>query len=338
MKNRKRLLIGTLLVALILSFSSMAFGKDFVLGHTGHASVTFAQAAEKFVEYLAKESNGTMKLQVMGAAALGNNREGIEQIQQGVTDFWLISTGLLAQFSKAVSVFDIPYLFKSEKAGLDFVNSDLAMEVVEPLKEKGIMPLGYFFQGWRHIHSNIAVRSPEDLKGVKIRTEPAPIRMGIFKALGANPVPMDFGEVFTSLQQGVIDAGENTFENIKSQGFHTVQKYITVDGHILDPMLIVMSKKSWDKLSDDEKETLMKAVKKTTAWELENAFGNNKKVMEEFKAASTPEVIMLTPEQRAAFREASKSVIEENKADIDMVMYEKIQKFQESYKEEAPNS
>lgn len=338
MTTMKRLGFCALLAALVLSFPAASFAREFVMGHTGQPLVTFAQAGEKFAELLDKHSGGKMKVQVMGAAALGNNREGIEQIQQGVTDFWLISTGLLAPFTKAVTVYDIPYLFKSEKAALDFVNSDLAMEVVKPLEEKGIKPLGYFIMGWRHTHSNIAIRTPEDLKGVKIRTEPAPIRMAIFKAMGANPIPMDFGEVFTSLQQGVIDAGENTFENIKSQGFHTVQKYITTDGHILDPMLIVMSKKSWDKLSDEEKAVLQKAVDETCKWEQDNVLANNKKIMEEFKAAPSPEVIELTAEQRQGFREASKSVLKDHEKDIDMAIYEKIMKFQEAYPEEAPNS
>ena len=338
MKMCKRMGFYVLLAALVFSFSGAAFAREFVLGHTGQPSVTFAKAAEKLAELLEEQSGGSMKMQVMASAALGNNREGIEQIQQGVTDFWLISTGLLAPFTKATTVFDVPYLFKSERAALDFAESELAIEVVKPLEEKGIKPLGYFFQGWRHTHSNIAVRTPEDLKGIKIRTEPAPIRLAIFKALGANPIPMDFGEVFTSLQQGVIDAGENTFENIHSQGFHTVQKYITTDGHIMDPMIVVMSKKVWDGLSSEEQEVLKKAVDEACKWEREVVFGNNKKIMEEFKAAGTPEVIELTAEQRAAFREASKSVLQEFEKDIDMEIYEKIMKFQESYPEEAPNS
>lgn len=338
MKNMKRLGLCALLVVLTLSCASAGFAREFVMGHTGQPLVTFAQAGEKFAEFLAKNSGGKMTVKVMGASALGNNREGIEQIQQGVTDFWLISTGLLAQFTKAVTVFDLPYLFKSEKAAQAFVNSDIAMEVVKPLEAKGIKPLGYFIMGWRHTHSNIAVRKPEDLKGVKIRTEPAPIRMAIFKAMGANPVPMDFGEVFTSLQQGVIDAGENTFENIKSQGFHTVQKYVTTDGHILDPMLVVMSKKSWDKLSDEEKSILQKTVAETCKWEQDNVLANNKKIMDEFKAAGKPEIIELTAEQRKGFREASKSVLQEHGKDVDMAIYEKIMKFQEAFPEEAPNS
>jgi tripartite ATP-independent transporter DctP family solute receptor len=338
MKKMKRFGLILALVVLTLSLAQGAYAKEFVLGHTGQPSVTFAQAGEKFAEFLAEESGGKLTLKAMGASALGNNREGIEQIQQGVTDFWIISTGLLAQFTKAVTVYDLPYLFKSEKAAQDFVNSDIAMDIVKPLEEKGMQPLGYFIMGWRHIHSNVAVRKPEDLKGVKIRTEPAPIRMGIFKALGASPIPMDFGEVFTSLQQGVIDAGENTLENIKSQGFNTVQKYIIMDGHILDPMLLVMSKRSWDKLSDEDKAIVQKAADRACTWDQENVLANNKKILDEFKAAGTPEVIELTPEERQGFREASKSVLDEHKDSIDMGFYEKIMKFQESYAEEAPNS
>ena len=107
-----------------------------------------------------------------------------------MTDFWIISTGLLAPFTTAVTIYDLPYLFKSEKAGMDFFNSPAAQEITKPIEEKGLKALGYFSMGWRHIHSNIAVHKPGDLKGVKIRTEPAPTRMAIFSSMGANPIPM----------------------------------------------------------------------------------------------------------------------------------------------------
>ncbi len=329
-------------IALVLGFSISWAGigeaREFVLGHTGQPSVTFAQAAEKFAELLSAESGGAMKLKVMGAAALGNNREGIEQLQQGVTDFWIISTGLLAQFTKAVTVYDLPYLFKSEAAGMAFFNSPTAQEIVKPLEGKGLKSLGYFSMGWRHIHSNIAVRKPEDLKGVKIRTEPAPIRMSIFKVMGANPIPMDFGEVFTSLQQGVIDAGENSLENIQSQGFHTVQKYVTLDGHILDPMLLVISKKTWDGLSDAERETVQKAATEACKWDQENIGINSGKILVTFKAEPKPEIIELSAEERAAFREAAQPVYDSYFKDYGTELYDKIMEFQSSYEAEAPKN
>ena len=118
--------------------------------------MTFVQTAQKFAEFLNEKSQGALTVNVMGAAALGNNREGIEQLQQGVTDFWIISTGLLAPFTTAVTIYDLPYLFKSEKAGMDFFNSPAAQEITKPIEEKGLKALGYFSMGWRHIHSNIA--------------------------------------------------------------------------------------------------------------------------------------------------------------------------------------
>jgi len=267
MTTMKRLGICALLAALVLSFPAASFAREFVMGQKGQPLVTFAQAGEKFAELLDKHSGGKMKVQVMGAAALGNNREGIEQIQQGVTDFWLISTGLLAPFTKAVTVYDIPYLFKSEKAALDFVNSDLAMEVVKPLEEKGIKPLGYFIMGWRHTHSNIAIRTPEDLKGVKIRTEPAPIRMAIFKAMGANPIPMDFGEVFTSLQQGIIDGQENPYDLIKSASFFEVQKFVNMTEHVRGWIYLVIGEDRFQSMPKDIQAAVLEAGKVAQAYE-----------------------------------------------------------------------
>ena len=336
--NRKFAVLAVSVFVLCALLGGTASAREMVLGHTGQPSVTFAQAAQKFIEFLKTESNGALTLNVMGASALGNNREGIEQLQQGVTDFWIISTGLLAPFTKAVTLYDLPYLFKSEKAGVAFFNSPIAQEITKPLEEKGLKALGYFSMGWRHIHSNIAVRKPEDLKGVKIRTEPAPIRMSIFKAMGANPIPMDFGEVFTSLQQGVIDAGENSLENIQSQAFYTVQKYVTLDGHILDPMLLVISMKTWNGLTDAEKEQVQKAATATCKWDQENIGANSSKILETFKKEPKPEIIELTAEERAAFRKACQSVYDSYFKEFGKDLYDKVMEFQASYEAEAPKN
>lgn len=323
---------------LIAAFATPAVSKELTLGHTGQPMVTFSKVADLFGELVGKYSDGKMTVSVMGASALGNNREGIEQVQSGVTDFWIISTGLLAPFSKAVSVYDLPYIFKSEEAALGFIRSPGAFEIVAPLEEKGIKALGYILMGWRHIHSNIPVRKPEDVKGIKIRTEPAPIRMAIFTSMGGNAIPMDFGEVFVSLQQGIIDAGENSMENIKSQGFNEVQKYITMDGHILDPMLLVISKATWDKLSDEERAVIQKAANEACVWGQDNVLESNKKVYEGFKAAGAPEIIELSPEERAAFREATKAVYDKYMSEVGEENYKKIQEFQKDMPEGAPRS
>lgn len=334
----KKFAISAVVLILCVFLTGAACARELVLGHTGQPSVTFAQAAQKFAEFLNEESQGALTVNVMGAAALGNNREGIEQLQQGVTDFWIISTGLLAPFTTAVTIYDLPYLFKSEKAGMDFFNSPAAQEITKPIEEKGLKALGYFSMGWRHIHSNIAVHKPEDLKGVKIRTEPAPTRMAIFSSMGANPIPMDFGEVFTSLQQGVIDAGENPLENIQSQAFHTVQKYITLDGHILDPMLIVISFNTWNSLSDEEKAQVQKAAEKACKWDQENVGANNAKILEEFKKGTSPKIIELTAEERAAFREATQPVYDNYFKEYGKDLYDKVMTFQETYEAEAPRN
>ena len=326
------------LTAVALMGASAVSARELVMGHTGQPSVTFSCVGIQFADKVKELSKGELTVSVMGASALGNNREGIEQIQQGMTDFWLISTGLLAPFSNSVSIFDLPYLFKSEKAALAFMESDVAKEIVAPLEEKGIKSLGYFPMGWRHTHSNINLRKPDQLKGVKIRTEPAPIRMAIFNSMGASAIPMDFGEVFTSLQQGVIDAGEQPLENIKSQGFDTIQKYITLDGHILDPMLLVMSKITWEGLSDKEKAWVEEAAKFACKWGCENVFGNSRKLLEKYKAEGKNVIIELTNEEREAFRKATQSVYDQYLEKVGKGTYEKIMKLQESFPAESPQS
>ena len=324
--------------AIAVMAASSACARELVLGHTGQPSVTFSGVGIQFAEKLEEVSGGKLTVTVMGASALGSNREGIEQVQQGVTDFWIISTGLLAPFSNSVSIFDLPYLFKSEKAALAFMHSDVAKEITDPLQEKGIRSLGIFPFGWRHTHSNIELRKPEQLKGVKIRTEPAPIRMAIFNAMGASAIPMDFGEVFTSLQQGVIDAGEQPLENIKANAYDTIQKYITLDGHILDPMLLVMSKITWDGMSDEEKAWVTEAAEYAVKWGQDNVFGNGKKLLEEYKTNGKNVIIELTPEERDAFRKACQSVYDEFLDKVGRETYEKIMKLQEDFPAETPQS
>jgi tripartite ATP-independent transporter DctP family solute receptor len=340
MKRQMCKLITGLLLALFVAGSHMAVAeaKTLSLGHTGQEVNIFSQASVKFAEYVNEYSDGKIEVKVMGAGALGDNREGIEQLQLGVTDFWVISTGLLAPFTNAVALYDLPYLFKSAEAGIAFFNSDIAMEIIQPLENKGIKGLGYMTQGWRHIHSNKPVRSPEDLAGMKIRTMSTPIHIELFKALGANAIPMAFSEVFTSLQQGIIDGGENPFENIKAQGFDKVQKCITMDGHVLDPMVLVISLNTWNSLSDREKEVIQNAATEACKWDQEHVLAANRASMEEFKAAGSPEIIELTAEERRAFREASQPIYDAYLPEIGEDLYKKVVDFQKDFEEVPPQN
>jgi len=346
MKKRViRLLVLCFVIGMIISMQSMVFAKEKVvklkIGHVCQESTVLHQACLVFAKNLEKYSNGTIKAEIFPNSSLGSNREGVEQLQMGITDGWVISNGAIAPFTKSLQVYDLPYLWKSKEAGLAFFNSEFGIDLLKPLEKVGLKGLGYYTQGWRHLtyNSDKPIRKPEDLKGLKIRTMNSPIHIDTWKVLGASPGPMAFSEVFSSLQQGVIDGEENPLENIKFMGFNQVQKYITLDGHVLDPVEFILSKKTWDSFTIEQQEVVQKAVTDSCLWDQKYVFEACKKIREDIeKNDNSTEIIILSKEQRKAFREAAQPVYDKYRDQIGADLIKKVEDFQSNFEEVVPQS
>lgn len=194
-------------------------------------------AVNLFKQELEEKSGGRIVVELYPAGQLGDQKSTLQQVEQGLIQSSLCSTGMIAgAYDDNYNVFEMPYLFPT---------ADLAWEIVQPGKEfaneffdaagdrTGIRPLAILVEGLRHTTNSVKeIRSPEDFEGLKIRTMEVPAHMEIFKALGANPTPIAWAEVYTALQTGVVDGQENPLFNIEYAKFYEVQDYLTLDGHI----------------------------------------------------------------------------------------------------------
>lgn len=218
---------------------------------------------KKFAELVNKKSNGRIKIDVFANGQLGDEKSVIEQVQLGAVEFTRVSTGPLAEFSKPLGIFSLPYIFDSAEHEWKFLESDKGEELLKSLESSKMEGLAYYDSGARSFYSTKPIKNVDDLKGQKIRVQQNQINIDLMNALGANATPMAYGEVFSSLQTGVIDAAENNAPSYVSANHYQVAKNLILDGHQRVPEVVLASKAVWDKLSDKDKKIIQEAAKES---------------------------------------------------------------------------
>jgi C4-dicarboxylate-binding protein DctP len=253
----------TMFFCLSLLIGTTAFGaeKGIVIrfAHTSPANpleqTTSAEAAV-FANEMDKLTGGKVKVKVYPDSSLGDQTATIQQVKRGALEMTNIASGVLASaFYEPFSVFDIPYLFTSNEVGWELTRLDnpFMKKMVEEIRRKtGLRIVGIQPMGFRHFTNNKRpIRKPQDLKGLKIRTMEVKPHMEMVKALGAMPTAIPFSELYTSLQTGVVDGQENVLANIMAQHYNEVQKYLTLDGHIMLLAVTIVNDKWFSRLSKD---------------------------------------------------------------------------------------
>ncbi|MBP8295659.1 MAG: TRAP transporter substrate-binding protein [Burkholderiales bacterium] len=222
----------------------------------------YGVAVDAMAREVEKRTNGRYKIQNFYSGALGAERESIEALQVGTLDLTMTSTGPVPNFVPEVAILDIPFLFKDYAQARATLDGPVGQEMLTKFQSKGLVALAWGENGFRHMTNNKRpVNSPDDLKGLKMRTMENPVHMQAYKAFGIIPTPMAFTEVFTALQQGTVDGQENPVSVITAAKFEQVQKYMTMTGHVYSPALILMSKSQFDKLSAADKQAFLDAAK-----------------------------------------------------------------------------
>lgn len=265
MKRSMRLLL--LAGVLVLGLTAAANAADFVfkLGHIADPENPYAKGAEKFAQLVKEKTGGKVEVQVFPSSQLGNQRDLVEGTQFGTIDFTMTSTAVLGNFLPQAAVFDLPFIFRDVQHAYKALDT-VGMEIAEKLQ--GMKLLAYYENGVRHMtNSKRPIRKPEDMKGLKIRVMEQPIYIEMIKALGGNPTPMAFGELFTALQQGVVDGQENPAAHIYTARFFEVQKYISLTAHTYsaEPMLVSLA--AWNKLPKDLQEKVQTAANESRDWQ-----------------------------------------------------------------------
>jgi tripartite ATP-independent transporter DctP family solute receptor len=273
-----------------------------------------AKGFNKFAEVVEKESNGKIKVEVYTDGVLGDDRRCLEGIQMGTIQGMTVSTGPISSFAPAIAVFDLPFLFKDRETAYKILDGKIGRDQLANLEKSGFIGLEYWENGYRHLSNNKReVTTMEELKGLKIRTQESPIHVDIWKAMGANPTPMSMGQVYTALEQKVIDGQENPLANITSYKLDEVQKYVTTTGHVYNASPFLISKVFWNTLNDKEKEIMKKAALEARDYERKLAVEDEKKAAEYMKNKGI-KISEMKPGEQEKLRAALAPVYEKYKS------------------------
>ncbi len=219
------------------------------------------KALVKFKNYIEEKTDGSIIVELHGGNSIGVDLEVLEQIKINVAQMNLPSPAVLANIIPEVNILAIPFLFSSQDMAMEIVNGEWGKQLDPYFEKNGYVNLGFAPFGFRHLSSaGRPLDSLESLKGFKLRTLQNNMHVAIFSALGANPTPMPFSEMFTALQQGVIDGQENPLVNIYSQRLHEALKSITLNGHVFDYVVLVVGKNFFDSLTAEEQQIVREAA------------------------------------------------------------------------------
>lgn len=220
----------------------------------------------KFAELVAQRTNGRIKIDVYHSAQLFDEKSAIETAQMGGLAFCRVNAQPLADFTKALGVLSLPYLFRDENHLWKVLNGPIGEELLKEMEANGLVGLTYYDSGSRSFYnSKRVVKTPADMKGLKIRVQQSKLMMGLVEALGASATPMPYGEVYTGLQSGVIEGAENNWPSYYSTSHYEVARYYTLDHHTRTPEVLCMSKAIWDKLSAEDKKIIKQAAMESQA-------------------------------------------------------------------------
>jgi tripartite ATP-independent transporter DctP family solute receptor len=255
----KRLMLKTLVAAVAVAAFGVAQAQERTLkfglnGPEGHPAVA---GMKKFKEAVEAKSGGKMKVNIFLNGALGSDQAVVSALKGGTIEMAVMNSGILASEAKELAIFDFPFLFANEKESDAIVDGPVGKKMHALLDAKGIVGLSYWELGYRQItNSKRAIVKVEDIEGLKLRVIPNPINVDWVKALGANPTPLPFPEVYAALEQKAIDGQENPVSVIASNKFWEVQKHITLTNHQYNPQSVIFSKKVWDSLTPAEKKII----------------------------------------------------------------------------------
>ncbi len=258
---------------------------------------------ERFAELVEKKTGGKLKVQVFPGGALGSDQANVSSLQGGTLEMAAMNSGIFASVVKEFAIYDFPFLFGNPKEADAVVDGPFGRDLHRKLQDKGLVGLGYYELGFRELtNSKHPIRKVEDIAGLKIRVIPNPINVDWVKALGANPTPLPFPELYAALEQKAVDGQENPVATIKGAKLYEVQKYLTLSNHQYNPQSVVVSKKFWDTLSAAEKKALQEAAAESAVYQRTQSRASLQSGLEDLRKAGM-QVDELPPAEIAKLRE-----------------------------------
>jgi len=263
------------------------------------------KGALKFKELAEQKTGGRVKVDVYPNSSLYKDREEMEALQIGSVHMLAPSVSKFGPLGvRQFEVFDLPYMFPDKATLTAVVDGPVGKGLLKMLEPKGIVGLAYWDNGFKQMSANKPLRSVESFSGLKMRIQSSKVLEGQMKQLGAIPQSMAFSEVYTALQQGVVDGTENPWSNMYTQKMHEVQKHATVSDHGIVAYAVIVNKKWWDGLPADIHRALEVAMAEATKYERDIAQKENDDAFEKIKAAKTTEIYVLPAAERLVWQKA----------------------------------
>jgi tripartite ATP-independent transporter DctP family solute receptor len=282
---------------------------DLVEAHTTTADHPYTLGMVRYADLVKERTRGRVAIQIHHSRELGDERQVVEGLQLGTIDLTVTSTGPLGGFVPEMNVVDLPFLFRDARHAYKVLDGEIGRNLLTKFEAVGIKGLAFWENGFRHITTaKKPVREPGDLKGLKIRVMENKVHQAAFRQLGADATPMAWGEVFTSLQQGLLDAQENPIPIIYTFKLNEVQKYASLTGHVYSPAPLLMSKKTWDRMPPEIQKVMLDTAVEVAKYQRGVIHEQEQKQIGELKAKG---MIIIENPDRAAFREAMKPVFEQ---------------------------
>jgi TRAP-type transport system periplasmic protein len=317
----KRAFLKTLVAVAAVTAFGAAVAQDIKertikFGVAGPETHPAAAGMKKFAEAVAAKSGGKMKVNLFFNSSLGTDQAVTTAVQGGTVEMAVMNSGILASLVKELAIFDFPFLFANEKESDAIVDGPVGKKMHKLLEDKGVVGLAYWELGYRQMtNSKRALNTVEDIDGLKLRVIPNPINVDWVKALGANPTPMPFAEVYGGLESKAIDGQENPLAVIAANKFWEVQKHVALTNHQYNPQSVIFSKKVWDTLSPAEKKIIDDSAAEATKAQREQsraAVAANLELLKKNGMAVT----QFSPAEVAKLREKMKPVIAKYSASV----------------------
>jgi len=263
MKNRINLKIFLLSIfILLISFNipSLALSKSFQLGHVNPAAEQdlYHIPVAKFIELVYDRTNGEIEITEFPNCTIGNDRALLEGMQLGTVDMALVSNAPIGSFAPAFMALDLPFIFPSAECAHQVLDGPTGRAILDTLDPVGIKGLAFTEAGFMQILNNVRpIEKPEDVQGVKFRVMETPVYLGMFKAMGTNAIPMPWDEVYTAIQQGVMDGLTIPIGSIYNCGYGEIVKYLSLTKNNYNAPSLQVSHIVWDTLSEEEQQILL---------------------------------------------------------------------------------
>jgi TRAP-type transport system periplasmic protein len=319
--------VAALATAALMSSTAMAQVKERTLrfAFQNIADTPQGRGAAKFAELMKEKSGGKFNVRVFPGGQLGGDLPTVASLQGGTIDFTVLNAGLLIGLNKEFAVLDLPFLFNSPEEADKIVDGPIGSKLLKLVEDKGLMGLGYWELGFRNVtNSRRPITRIEDFSGIKIRVLQSALFIETFGALGANPVPLPFPELYAGLEQRVVDGQENPYPTILGAKLNEVQKFLSNTRHIYNAQSFLISKKTFDDMSAEERKIVQDAANEARDFQRKNSRESMDSALETLKKSGM-QVNDLAPAELARIREAVKPVVAKFGAQAGEALYADVQ-------------